>query len=171
MPHQREQTRHRIVESAARWIRTEGIAGTSLAAVMDGVGLTVGGFYAYFPSKEALLAEALRLSAEDARAAFADACVPPREAILGYLSAAHRDHPERGCPLPTIVAETGPDRPLLQRALVEVVEALAGSLDTSCPLARVSLMIGAVSLARALAGTALSDAVLDEARKLIDASA
>ncbi|TNF32259.1 MAG: TetR/AcrR family transcriptional regulator, partial [Deltaproteobacteria bacterium] len=100
-----------ILASATRLVREGGIRATSVADVMRGAGMTVGGFYAHFPSKEALFAESIASAATDAWERFL-ATLPEgepheraRAALRGYLSRAHRDLPESGCPLPAVAAE------------------------------------------------------------------
>src|SRR3954469_11601544 len=102
---QREKSHATILESAARLVRERGIAGARVADVMKGAGLTVGGFYAHFDSKEHLVDEALRRTAASLRdRLFARIDEKPEadraEVILKrYLSAANRDDEQNlGCP-------------------------------------------------------------------------
>ncbi|MEX3934103.1 TetR/AcrR family transcriptional regulator [Paraburkholderia phymatum] len=103
----KQATRGRIVEAAARAIREHGPDGVSLAAIMKSVGLTHGGFYAHFESKEALIAEALsHATAEtlawlDRTATTAKNGQTPALADIAdaYLSNIHCEHPGRGCVL------------------------------------------------------------------------
>src|SRR5512132_2494841 len=98
-------THGRIVSSAGRLLRRSGLAGASVPAVMRGAGLTVGGFYAHFRSKRAMDAEVLRtLLAERAALWFSgleesSGAAWVTRAVKRYLSPAHRDAPEEGCPL------------------------------------------------------------------------
>lgn len=175
------KSRQRILQEAGCQLKEKGIAGTSVAVVMDGAGMTVGGFYAHFPSKQALVIEALRVSfrksgellqagLEDKRGSEWIEAVARR-----YLSRAHRDAPVHGCPLPATVGE-------IARADQPVRDALAGEIDSyvselepklsevgvASPrgeaLATLSLMVGGLTLARALKGTPLSDEVLRACR-------
>lgn len=103
----KQTTRNRIVEAAARAIREHGPDGVSVAAIMKSVGLTHGGFYAHFDSKEALIAEALShatsetLAWLDKTATTAKEGQPPALADIAdaYLSSLHCEHPDRGCVL------------------------------------------------------------------------
>src|SRR5579862_8577658 len=94
---QKERSHQTILESAARLLRERGIAGARIADVMQGAGLTVGGFYAHFASKEALIEEALLRTADDLRALlFAKIDEKPagdRAVVIlkRYLSPDHRD--------------------------------------------------------------------------------
>src|SRR5688572_11255616 len=104
----KERSHEGILDSAARLLREKGIAGARVAEVMKGAGLTVGGFYARFPSKEALVDEVFRRTAERLRRELFENLddKPPAdrgEVILKrYISARHRDNVERGCPLPAV---------------------------------------------------------------------
>ncbi len=179
---QRERSHESILESAARLLREKGISGARVADVMQGAGLTVGGFYAHFASKEALIDEALRRTARSIRERlFARLEEKPAadraEVVLKrYLSAAHRDDTLRGCPLPAVVGEVGTTAAEHGAVLSAQVEELAAGLEAQLPVARgpvprrylalglVSLMYGGLSLSRALRGTELSDEVLKACR-------
>ncbi len=167
----KEKTHSEILRSATRLLRTRGIDGASVALVMKGAGLTVGGFYAHFDSKEALISEAFSRAMTQMRARLErtlegnDASKRLEQSLEQYLSAGHRDQPEEGCPLPATLqdlAET--EQAPLQRTLAEELElhvsALRGSQPRDVALGALALMVGGLSLARALRGSALSDEVL-----------
>lgn len=152
----KEQTREQILDSAARLLREQGPSRPSVQEVMKGAGLTVGGFYAHFDSKEALFEETFRRLAEQAW----DELVqdPSREHLLAfvrqYLSRTHRDQPAQGCPLPATVRDIG-EQPQMRKVLSEQVQRFAeatgpalGGSDRS--LALLALLYGGLSLARAL---------------------
>jgi TetR/AcrR family transcriptional repressor of nem operon len=180
---QKEKSHETILESAARLLRERGIGGARVADVMKGAGLTVGGFYAHFASKESLVDEVLRRTATEMRerlfARIEDK--PPQDraevVLKRYLSAAHRDEATLGCPLPAVVGEVGTIAPEHGPVLAEQVDALAAALEAHLPAARslsrryvalglVALMYGGLSLARALRGTPLSDEMLKACRAL-----
>ena len=181
---ERKELSHRtILASAARLLREKGIAGARVAEVMHGAGLTVGGFYAHYASKEALVDDALRETARALRERlFADIEAKPEgdraDVILKrYLSPRNRDDFGRGCPLPAVVGEIGTTAPEHRAVLAEQIDSLASELEThlaSRPpipnryvaLGLVALMYGGLSLSRALRGTALSDDVLAACRAL-----
>ena len=186
---QKQRTHGSILESAQRLLRRRGIAGASVADVMKGAGLTVGGFYAHFASKDKLIDEALRRTASATRARlFAKLADKPAvdraEVVLKrYLSAAHRDEPDDGCPLPAVTGEIGTTAGEHRRALADVIDAFAGELEAHLPappaaqaaarvprrhlaLGLVALMYGGLSLARAARGTELSDEILRACRSL-----
>jgi TetR/AcrR family transcriptional repressor of nem operon len=188
---QRERSHEAIVTSAARLLRAHGLVGTRVADVMHGAGLTVGGFYAHFDSKEALLREALRRTSAEVRARLFGTLDehPPEQrldvALRRYLSAQHRDEHERGCPLPAVVGEVSTTAPDYAGVVAEQLEATISGLAAELPsgascsssssaterlskrtvaIAAVALMYGGLSLARAVAGTPLSDEILKACR-------
>src|SRR5438874_13750669 len=99
----KEATHNRIVEAAARAIRRSGYNGTGVADIMKGAGLTHGGFYAHFPSREAMLAEAADRAGGESVAMMERiaATAPPQRAfqamMQAYLSKAHVEGVETGC--------------------------------------------------------------------------
>jgi TetR/AcrR family transcriptional repressor of nem operon len=186
---QKQRTHEIILESAAKLLRSKGIAGARVADVMKGAGLTVGGFYAHFASKEALVDDTLRLTAGRMRTRLfgggaergdAKNGGPPlrAETILArYLSAAHRDQPDGGCPFPAVIGEVATSAHEHRGAVAEQVGSFASELEALLPagartprrhvaLALFALMYGGLSLARALQGTELSDEMLKACRAL-----
>ncbi len=179
---QKERTHESILGSAARLLRAKGISGASVSDVMQGAGLTVGGFYAHFASKEALIEEALRRTSAELRKNLFQGleAKPPAdrgEVILKrYLSAAHRDLSTSGCPLPAVVGEVGTTAPEYAPVLAAQAEEIVSGLETHLPtpsdslsrrhvaLAALALMFGGLSLARALRGTPLSDEMIKACR-------
>ena len=103
------KTRARIVDRAAALLRRDGVNGVSVPALMREAGLTHGGFYAHFKSKDELVAEALEAALAEMRDHFGMLAVEsesPVAAIVDeYVSAAHRDHPEAGCAMAAVGAE------------------------------------------------------------------
>src|SRR5262249_59825067 len=122
-----------------RLIRSRGFAGASVGRVMRGAGLTVGGFYAHFRSKEALEAEVLRGAiAERRRSWFAglenraglDWLAP---AGKRYLAIAHRDHSANGCPLPAVLSELTRSGRRTRDVMAETFESAAQSFAGHSP--------------------------------------
>jgi TetR/AcrR family transcriptional regulator, transcriptional repressor for nem operon len=180
---QKTRSHEAILDSAARLLRERGVAGARVAEVMKGAGLTVGGFYAHFTSKEALVDAAFRKTAAEMRgrlfARLDEKPEPDRgEVVLKrYLSARNRDETLLGCPLPAVVGEIGTTAPEHAPVLGGEVELLVGELETYLPsrgrlprrtlaLGLVALMYGGLSFARAVRGSALSDEVLEACRAL-----
>ncbi|HTB72698.1 MAG TPA: TetR/AcrR family transcriptional regulator [Polyangiaceae bacterium] len=186
---QKERSHETILESAASLLRARGISGARVADVMKGAGLTVGGFYAHFASKESLVDEALRRTGAGLRERLFSRIDEKPEAdraevvLKRYLSAAHRDAQTLGCPLPAVVGEIGTTAGEHRDVLAEEIEALSSGLEEYLPhgtqatprrgvprralaLGLVALMVGGLSLARALRGTPLSDEMIRACRTL-----
>jgi TetR/AcrR family transcriptional repressor of nem operon len=182
---QKERTHESILASAARLLRERGIGGARVADVMKGAGLTVGGFYAHFASKEALVDDVLRRTAKELRDRLFSRLDDKPEAerleiiLKRYLSTVHRDDTTEGCPLPAVVGEVGTTAPEHRDAIAEQFENFAEELEAQLPrvegassgvsrrqtaVALVALMYGGLSIARALRGTELSDDVLRACR-------
>lgn len=185
---QKRSTRASILRAASELLRTHGIAATGVAEAMKAVGLTRGGFYAHFASKEALVAEAFRESASETRARFVrgiderPAGVRLEILLKRYLSAAHRDHPADACPLPSFAGEVATTAPEHAETMAGSVEALAAELALRMPprgterspapplsartmaMGLVALMVGGITLARATRGTRTSEEMLAAAR-------
>src|SRR5437867_12355076 len=97
----KQTTRRRIIQTAGRRFKRDGIDGSGIATLMADAGLTNGAFYAHFDSKEDLVANALAEQLREQRERFS--AQPPDRAgleqiVRGYLSVQHRDDPEGGCP-------------------------------------------------------------------------
>lgn len=172
----KEQTRDAIVRSAARILRERGVGATGVAEVMKGAGLTVGGFYAHFPSKEALVAEAFVAAAKEAheeRLGIEHASLA--EVVARYASPMHRDHPTQGCPVPAVLSEMKSQPEQVRTTFAQTIEQLVCRMSKLSgddaearrdAAAALALMVGALTLSRALAGSPLSDEVLGAAASL-----
>jgi TetR/AcrR family transcriptional regulator, transcriptional repressor for nem operon len=183
----KDRSRERILASAGSLIREKGISGASVSDVMDGAGMTVGGFYAHFPSKMSLMEEAFRETIRKSRALLEAAAGDlqgtgrVRAMARSYLSRSHRDHPESGCPLPANLGEIARTDPAVRRVLAEELNDMTGELASQLEaaghddpdeeaLAILACMVGGLTLSRALRDTALSDQVLQACRRHIDKS-
>lgn len=177
----KQATHNRIVETAARAIRRNGYDGTSVAALMEEAGLTHGGFYAHFTSREAMLAEAADHAGAESVAAYTriTGSVPSNQAldvlIRAYLSREHLANPEYGCPIAALGSETSRQSPAIRHAFTlrfkEMIDVVSRqSKDWGKPgahdraIATAATMIGAMVLARAVDEEALADLILDAAR-------
>lgn len=180
-----EATRDLILAAAARAIRERGPAGVSVVEVMREAGLTHGGFYAHFASKEALVAEAIRRMFAGGREKFL-ARIGSRsgpEAIKhwidSYVSRDHRDNPGGGCALTTLVSDMPRLEADARAAYDEGVRGIAGRLSQHLPAqveqrdtvacSLMAEMAGAVALARAVSDPALSDRLLKTSRAALKA--
>jgi len=185
-PGHRMQTRARILATAARCFRAKGFVGASVDDVMAAAGLTAGGFYAHFASKEALIVETIGLALRESGERFLpgidglEGLSWLREFVRRYLSRAHRDAVAEGCALPTLttgVARQGPAaRKAFEEHLLQLVESCAPKWPPSAGLAtqdRVlavfALCAGGLMLARAVDDPALSDRILRACRSLATA--
>lgn len=173
---QKERTRAGILDSAARLVRERGIVAASVSEVMKGAGLTVGGFYAHFESKEALVEETIRRTMREARQKLfghiREEGLARLDAVLRtYLSKQHRDEPAV-CPLPSIAGElaaAGAHEEVLAEELGISVDKLiemlpAGRERRANAIAILALMFGGLTLSRAVRGTKLSDEILHACR-------
>ena len=176
----KEDTHDHILEVAARALRREGYAGVRVADVMKEAGLTHGGFYAHFPSREALLVEALARAGSESAQVVARAVDPRRRKtasafrslIEAYLPDRHLATAETGCP----VAALGSDMPrqslalrqasaLRVERLIEMVRETLPGASRSTATVVAGTMVGTLQLARALGDTAEGHAVLAAARE------
>src|SRR5262245_47446980 len=163
---QKEKSREAIAASAAALLRERGIKASSVMDVMKGAGLTVGGFYNHFDSKEELFVEALRNATSATWDPFLEAAQGdnPRARALSlvrrYLSREHRDNKETGCLLPCAAPEVAregePYRSALEKELSSFAGRMAELLDggdksREKALGLIALMCGALSLSRAVA--------------------
>lgn len=172
----REVTHERIVQVAARAIRRSGYSGTGVADIMKEAGLTHGGFYSHFESRDAMLVEAGdRAGAESvAVAARVAAAAPPghelRAMIQAYLSPGHIGAVETGCPVSALGSEMPRQAPEVRRAatfrIKEMIDLFARHLpDWGKPVAHeqamalVAALIGTTMMARAVDDPKLSDAL------------
>ena len=180
----KEASHERILSVAARAIRRSGYDGTGVADIMKEAGLTHGAFYAHFPSREAMLAEAASRACAETAAAVADvvARVPPEQALAsmlrGYLSREHLEHVESGCPLAALGSETPRQAPEVRRATTQHVKAMVDLVARQSPdwgqpgaheraLLTVAAMVGTLLLARAVDEPALSDSLCEAALKYL----
>jgi TetR/AcrR family transcriptional regulator, transcriptional repressor for nem operon len=171
------QTRTCIVETAADHLRRTGIAEASLADIMAAAGLTHGGFYRHFRSKEHLVAEALTAASEKTlmtlRKSVAAGGV--NAAVDDYLSREHRDSATPICPFAAFGSELRHAGDETKAAAANALEALFTTLAEGSATAKarnnaiVSLatMVGAMTLARAVADKAIADKILDSARRAL----
>jgi TetR/AcrR family transcriptional repressor of nem operon len=171
------QTRRRIVEAASCEFRKCGIVATGLNDVMKAAGLTHGGFYKHFASKDQLVAEATT-AALDALLEGMAAHPTINAAVSAYLSTRHRDDPASGCPLAAIGSELSrSDRKAREAAtagFVRLVDILAGKAGTADARRRAlvacATLIGAVTMSRTVTDPELSAEVLREAEKSLMAA-
>jgi AcrR family transcriptional regulator len=169
------QTHQRILREAAARFRKDGIGATGLQPLMKALGLTHGGFYAHFKSKDDLVEKALRCAVDrlgESNKEKLDGDVSAAAFIDLYLSSAHRDAPENGCPLPTMAAELGQrGQPseitdeLIQRMLATLESRLPGEDNSDQSMMTMATLVGALVLSRSARDPALADRILETTRE------
>ena len=182
----KDRTRQRVLTEAAAAIRAQGPDGISVASLMAKAGLTHGGFYAHFKSKDDLVAEAISHMFDETRQRFlahtedADPAVALSRYIDMYVSARHRDMPEHGCPLPALSGDLARMSAAARKRFANGVESMTRGIarrlkDLNEPAPErlaasiVAEMVGAVALSRAVDDTAQSDRILKTSRDALKA--
>jgi TetR/AcrR family transcriptional repressor of nem operon len=183
-PEHKAEVHQKIVRDASRRVRSEGLNGAAVAAVMRDTGLTHGGFYKYFGSKDELLLESLREAFREIADTLAHAAKqsPPETAwkaiVKTYLSLEYCDHVERGCPLTALAPELARvDKKMRGQILGELVNYkdrmvpfMPGGRAVDKERAFFSIfstMIGAIEIARMLPEPAMREKVLASARDFL----
>lgn len=170
----KEKVRKRIIESAGTAFRVHGIQATSVPSIMKGAGLTHGGFYAHFDSKEQLLSETCQCIVSDTLSQLRDVIdthrnEPPIHAVVRhYLSPEHRDEAATGCIFPILTSEMSRSsneeiRDIYNRELKRFIDFLAelSGKDKQTAGALLSIMVGTVMLSRTADQSNLSDSILE----------
>ena len=186
---EKAETHERIVSLASKRFREKGLTGIGIAELMKEAGLTVGGFYKHFDSRDDLVAEALG-SAEGPWKRLVDAAAsggPPvtyDSLIDSYLSEAHRNHPSTGCPVGALAGDVARSdkrtRALATKLISERLEWLANSIrDTgekdkgaarSRSIMTYCAVVGAITMARAVSDQELSREILKTVAQLLKTS-
>jgi TetR/AcrR family transcriptional repressor of nem operon len=185
------KNRAAIVSAAARLFREHGLDGVSVADIAAAVGLTHGGFYSHFSSKEELAAAAILQAIEETFARWSeqidksdDQCAELGNLLERYLGPRHRDATANSCVVASLcgdAARTSPDSPV-RAAFIEAVEYLLNILMKADhtpeqssrledALVDLSTMVGALMLSRATKGSSLSSKFLSAARRAVTQSA
>ena len=178
----KEVTHERILEVAARAIRRSGYDGTGVADIMKEAGLTHGGFYAHFASREALLAEAADRARAEALGWTAQVfeAAPKGQGLQAlmqaYLSDEHMNGVERGCAVSALGSEMHRQAPEVRHVATQHIQQLIDIVATQIPeggdrsahdeaMVRISAMVGTVVLARAVDDPALAKSLREAALK------
>jgi TetR/AcrR family transcriptional regulator, transcriptional repressor for nem operon len=174
IPDRKAETRQRILKAASALFRRHGVDGVGVDAIMDRAGLTHGGFYGHFASKEALVAEVCANELGQSASRWADIAGEPdafARIVAHYLRPQHAEIGEGGCVLATL----GPEVARRREACSRVTEAMRSMVDTLArtspakrsrarALAALSTLVGAVVLARASGDPAFSAEILQAAQ-------
>lgn len=185
---QAEANRDTVVSVASRLFREHGFDGVGLKTLMEGAGLTHGGFYKQFESKDDLAAQASRRAMEGATRRWSAAAASGDDALQAvidlYLSADHKHEVGDGCPLVALGSDAARQSETIRKpfedgikAHLQVIEELLpegeASGQSEKAMATLSLMVGAVLMSRIVTDEALSDRLLaaaaTEVRKIIGA--
>jgi TetR/AcrR family transcriptional repressor of nem operon len=183
-PEHKGVIRQKIVKDASRRVRAEGMNGAAVAAVMRDAGLTHGGFYKHFESKDELLLESLHQGFREIGDALVEAAekshreIAWKAVVKRYLSLEYCDHAERGCPLPALAPELArTDKPMKAAIVGELIEYKNRMLPympgrraadkERAFFAIFSAMIGAVAIARILPDAEARAKVLASARDFL----
>lgn len=172
-PEHKEATRRRLIETAGRRFKSDGIDGSGIATLVADAGLTNGAFYGHFASKDDLIASVVAQQLAD-RVAIIEALPPGPEAVVAYLrdylSPEHRDDRASGCPSAALLDEVGRCDLSVREAytqgslaLIEtIISRLGGDTEraTDQAIGLYALLVGSVQLARAVTDPDLSDRIL-----------
>lgn len=180
----KQETHARIVKKASVRLREKGAHGIGVADLMKEAGLTHGGFYAHFDSREALVIEAfahaMDRSTERWRKLVED--MPPERRLAmiadSYLTRAHRDDPGHGCAVPALGAEIARESPKTRKAFAARLEQMIDMLADQIPdvpratarkqaMATLATMMGTLVLARIAGSGEFSDDILDAGREAV----
>jgi TetR/AcrR family transcriptional regulator, transcriptional repressor for nem operon len=177
----KERTHKRIVRNAARKFRAKGLNGPAVSEVMKASGLTVGGFYKHFRSKEDLLVAAIEEGLRDSREKFLPVARAAgkgegwKEIVKRFLSVEHCDHPEGGCPMAAMSTEIARATPavknrvgaLLREHRDHILPFMPGDTDEEKDqklIIAVTAMNGALAVARTMTDPKRKQQVLDAVR-------
>ncbi|WP_405976343.1 TetR/AcrR family transcriptional regulator [Streptomyces sp. NBC_00988] len=173
----KQETRQRIVETAGRRLKRDGIDGSGVATLMKDAGLTNGTFYAYFASKDELVATAvadqMRAQHESIVAQAAPGRAGLEQLIRWYFSPEQRDNVEYGCPNAALLDEIGrstdPTRQAYTDGALVLIDGFAARLAPHDPpsarlksLSLLGMMAGTLQLSRALTDRQLADQLLEQ---------
>jgi TetR/AcrR family transcriptional repressor of nem operon len=180
-PSRKELSHDRIVAAAARAIRRGGFEGVGVADIMKEAGLTHGGFYAHFDSRNAMLAEAIDRAGQESAARLTQGIAVRksrgasdlRALVEAYLSDRHLDDIEAGCPVAALASEVPRQSPEVKQASAQRVHSLLAMVRHALPpdepadsiAVIASQLVGALQLARALGDKAQGQALLKATRQ------
>jgi TetR/AcrR family transcriptional repressor of nem operon len=182
------ETHARIVKKAAVRLREKGAHGVGVADLMKEAGLTHGGFYAHFDSREALVIEAFAYAMDRSTERWrklAEATAPEKRLatiVNSYLTPTHRDDPGHGCAVPTLGAEIARESPRTRKAFAAKLEQMVDMMTEQTPdvprkaarkqaMAAIATMMGTLVLARIAGNGEFSDEILGAGRDAVLARA
>ena len=180
---QKEKTHQKIVSTASKMFRKSGYSNSGVQKVMRAVGLTRGGFYAHFGSKDDLFIEAISHALENMRKYWLQGIKGNKtkedlsQIITRYISPLHRDNPDKGCALPNLAVEVGRSGKKVRRLFEEEFLKNLKEIEKRLPLAKnkneqeqilsfMSLSVGSIILSRAVFSPELSNLILQSGQNL-----
>ncbi|WP_298364275.1 TetR/AcrR family transcriptional regulator [uncultured Bradyrhizobium sp.] len=180
----KQETHARIVKKAATRLREKGAHGIGVADLMKDAGLTHGGFYAHFDSREALVIEAFNYAMDRANERWRKitAEVPPEKRLAtivdGYLSATHRDDPGQGCAVPALGAEIARESLKTRKAfalkLDQMIDMITDQIQDvprktarKQAMATLATMLGTIVMSRIAGNGEMSDEILSAGREAV----
>ncbi|WKL56735.1 TetR/AcrR family transcriptional regulator [Asticcacaulis sp. ZE23SCel15] len=172
-----QESREQVIDTAARLLRERGFDGIGVADIMKAAGMTHGGFYRHFESKDELAVKASERAITESKAVIVDELSkkpqdPLRAIIERYVSAVHRDDPGTGCILPALAADAARrDDPALSQVFTANIQeyldqlglllaARPAATGVRTPAAILAEMVGAVVLSRVISDDALADRLI-----------
>ena len=178
------ETHARIVRKASVRLREKGAHGIGVADLMKEAGLTHGGFYAHFDSREALVIEAFAYAMDRGTERWRKLAeqTPPDQRLASivdsYLTPLHRDDPGRGCAIPTLGAEIARESPKTRKAFAAKLEQMIDMLAAQIPdvprkaarkqaTAAIATMMGTLVMARVAGSGDFSDEILGAGRDAV----
>ena len=178
------ETHARIVKKASVRLREKGAHGIGVADLMKEAGLTHGGFYAHFDSREALVIEAFAYAMDRANERWRKVAeqTPPEKRfatiVESYLTPVHRDDPGHGCAVPALGAEIARESPKTRRAFAAKLEQMINMMADQIPdlprktarkqaAAALATMMGTLVLARIAGSGEFSDEILGAGREAV----
>ncbi|MBV8657928.1 MAG: TetR/AcrR family transcriptional regulator [Burkholderiales bacterium] len=175
--HHKAETREKIVAAASRALRAEGLDGISVPALMQRAGLTHGGFYSHFKNREHLVAEAIAAAANETASQVFEASSSLQALKARYLSEEHVQRPEFGCVVAALGSEGHRQSEVVKQAFAVAADGLINLVSQKCDqidqdentpsneaLRTVSMMVGAVVLARLVRDDSLATRILEASR-------
>ncbi|WP_160108867.1 TetR/AcrR family transcriptional regulator [Pseudomonas izuensis] len=169
------QTHQRIIKEASERFRRDGIGATGLQPLMKSLGLTHGGFYSHFKSKDELVEKALQAAGDQVAGVCAELFAQdrPLQAFIDtYLSEWHKTSPHEGCPLLTISSELGlrgqpsPTSDVVLKARLDQIEGtLEGENADDRSIVIMATLVGALLLSRSVADVEFAQRILDVTRE------
>lgn len=175
------RTHKRIVRNASRQLRAKGLNGSAVTTLMKASGLTHGGFYRHFASRDGLVVEAIEEGLQELRNRLIAAAkgAKPGEGwkamVRSYLSLERCDHPDDGCPIAALAPDIARSRPTVRRRSSAAILKFRQEILPFMPgkdaeekatnfLAILSSMVGAIALARTMPDVAVRQRILDRVR-------